>query len=67
MIEYNQLRDRVKDRKLTKRQVAKTKKKQRKGIERKHQQPHYMAKTHSCLISSSVTQQGQDTGTKKIF
>ena len=26
-----------------------------------------MAKTHSCLISSSATPQGQDTSTKKIF
>lgn len=67
MIEYNQLRDRAKDRELTKRQTTKTKKQQRKGIERKHQQPHYMAKIYSCLNSSSATPQGQDTSTKKFF
>lgn len=64
MIECNQLRDKAKDRELTKRQTTKIKGREGK---QKLKNQHYMVNTHSCLISSSATQQGQDTSTKKIF
>ena len=67
MIKCNQLEDRAKDRELTKRQTTKTKKQQRKGIERKHQQLHYMAKIYSCLNSSSATQREARHKHKKNF
>ena len=64
MIECNQLRDRAKDRELTERQTTKIKGREGK---QKLKNQHYMVNTHSCLISSSATQQGQDTSTKKFF
>ena len=64
VIECNQLRDRAKDRELTERQTTKIKGREGK---QKLKNQHYMVNTHSCLISSSATSQGQDTSTKKIF